>query len=173
MAENHLKKTKLHEGREDLTGEHKWGDAGQVILFFIFLAVWIADSFFMETSTFLAAYVSLFLRLIFAVPVFIFAFYLSRKGLNIVFGNATTEPKVFRDSVFGIVRHPIYLGAILLYLGLILTTLSIISFGIWIIVVLFYVFISSYEEKILLERFGDEYRDYMNYVPMLVPRFWK
>jgi len=38
--------TKKHANNPELTGEHAWGDAGQIILFLIFLLVWIADSFF-------------------------------------------------------------------------------------------------------------------------------
>jgi len=43
--------------RDDLTGEHRLGDAGQLILFLIFLAVWITDSFFFKYSSFLNNYI--------------------------------------------------------------------------------------------------------------------
>ena len=33
-------KVKTHDNREDLIGEHIFGDLGQIILLFIFLAVW-------------------------------------------------------------------------------------------------------------------------------------
>jgi protein-S-isoprenylcysteine O-methyltransferase Ste14 len=33
--------------------------------------------------------------------------------------------------------------------------------------------ISRYEERLLLERFGEEYEQYMREVPMWNPRFWK
>jgi len=36
---------------EDLTGEHRLGDAGQLVLFIIFMAVWITDSFFFKYSS--------------------------------------------------------------------------------------------------------------------------
>ena len=50
---------KTHENREDLVGEHTFGDMGQVILLLIFLTVWIADSFFVHYSTELSNYISL------------------------------------------------------------------------------------------------------------------
>jgi protein-S-isoprenylcysteine O-methyltransferase Ste14 len=68
-----------------------------------------------------------------------------------------------------VVRHPIYLGAILAYAGMISLTLSLASAAIFIIIVAFYYFISKYEEKLLTQRFGEEYREYMKKVPMLFP----
>ena len=67
------------------------------------------------------------------------------------------------------VRHPIYLGAILGYAGMICMTLSLASAAIFILIVAFYVYISRYEEKLLTKRFGNEYREYMKKVPMLCP----
>jgi len=68
-----------------------------------------------------------------------------------------------------VVRHPIYLSAILLYLGLILLTFSIASTGVWLIIISFYIFISRYEEKMLTIEFGDQYLEYKKEVPMLFP----
>jgi protein-S-isoprenylcysteine O-methyltransferase Ste14 len=48
-------------------------------------------------------------------------------------------------------------------------TLSLASAGLLVIIIAFYRFISRYEEKLLTERFGDEYREYMRKVPMLFP----
>jgi protein-S-isoprenylcysteine O-methyltransferase Ste14 len=50
--------------------------------------------------------------------------------------------------------------------------MSIISAIIWIFIVVFYYYISKYEEKILLKEFGSEYEQYMNDVPMLIPRIF-
>jgi hypothetical protein len=43
-----------HENREDLVGEHPFGDAGQLIFLIVFLALWALDSFVFRFSTFLA-----------------------------------------------------------------------------------------------------------------------
>jgi protein-S-isoprenylcysteine O-methyltransferase Ste14 len=37
------------------------------------------------------------------------------------------------------------------------------------VITVFYWYISRYEEKLLIDRFGDEYRDYRKKVPMLFP----
>ena len=58
---------------------------------------------------------------------------------------------------------------ILLYLGLILMTFSLASVIVWLVIVVFYYWISGYEERLLLERFGSEYEAYKKRVPMLFP----
>ena len=163
---------KTHENREDLVGEHTVGDMGQVILILIFLAIWLADSFFLHYSTFLSNYISLWIRIPVAAIILVMAGILARKGMKIVFGEIREKPVVIRKGVFNLVRHPIYLGAILLYLGLIILTLSLATTLVWIIIILFYHFISRHEEKLLVEEFGRDYEDYMREVPMWIPRFF-
>ncbi|MCK4678845.1 MAG: isoprenylcysteine carboxylmethyltransferase family protein [Bacteroidales bacterium] len=165
-------KTKKHHDRPDLVGEHSLGDLGQIILLLIFLAVWITDSFFFKYSTYIADYIPIYVKILISAAILFCSGFLARAGLKIIFGEIREKPMVIRKGVFGIVRHPIYLGSILLYLGLIVLTLSIISAIIWIFIVIFYYYISKYEEKILLKEFGSEYEQYMNDVPMLIPRFF-
>jgi protein-S-isoprenylcysteine O-methyltransferase Ste14 len=164
---------KIHGDRKDLAGEHKKGDAGQLILAIIFLAVWLADSFLFELTTFLNEIVPDTIRLIAGIIVMILSGYLSMTGLKTVFGEVRDKPHVIRKGVFGIVRHPVYLGEILLYFGLLLFSLSLAAAVIWIIVIVFLFYISRYEEKILLEFSGDEYRTYMNEVPMFIPKWFR
>jgi protein-S-isoprenylcysteine O-methyltransferase Ste14 len=44
---------------------------------------------------------------------------------------------------------------------------------VWAIGVIFLHYISRYEEKLLLARFGEEYEQYMREVPMWIPWPWK
>jgi len=161
---------KGHHGREDLIGEHKWGDAGQVILILFFLAAWICDSFFLHYSDFLSKYIPLYIRIPVSHTFFIFAAYFAKNGLKIIFGEVRDKPTIVRKKVFGLVRHPIYLGAILFYLGMVLITFSLIATFVWFIIIIFYIIISKHEEKLLLEHFGGEYQKYMDEVPMLFPK---
>ena len=170
MENNKKPDTKRYHDREDLIGEHRLGDAGQLIFFFIFTGVWIVDSFFLRYSTFLAEYIPLYLRIPISAIILFCAGYLSKKGLNIVFGEIREEPKVIRKGVFSIVRHPIYVGELLLYLGLLVLTFSLISAGVWLLIIIFLYYISKHEEKLLLGKFGEEYEKYINDVPMLIPR---
>ena len=160
-----------HNNREDLGGEHKIGDIGQLILFILFLIIWIGDSFFLHYSTFLADRIPMFFR----VPVFIILFisgaYIARTGLATVFGEVREKPIVLREGVFGVVRHPIYLSAMFLYLSLFILTASIFSFIFLLLIFVFYHFISKHEEKLLLAKFGNEYEKYIAEVPMWLPKF--
>jgi len=103
----------------------------------------------------------------------ILAGYLAKKGLSIVFGERRNEPTVIRKSVFGVVRHPIYLSEILLYLGLLALSLSLAAAGVCLAAIGFYHYIARYEERLLLARLGREYQQYMQNVPMWIPRFRK
>jgi protein-S-isoprenylcysteine O-methyltransferase Ste14 len=158
-----------HAGREDLTGEHRLGDSVQLILLVIFLAVWILDSFVLGFSTFLAESVPWFIRIPAGVILLIFTFLLERSGLRTVFGKPQDSPHVITRGAFSVVRHPIYLGAILGYAGMTCLTFSLASAVLLLVIFVFYRFISRYEEKLLTQRFGDEYLEYMKKVPMLFP----
>jgi len=156
--------------RDDLTGEHKFGDAGQLIIAILFLVVWILDSFVFKYTTFRNNYIPLAVQITLGVILLLVAFYLARAGMNIVFSKVRETPGVIRKGVFGVVRHPIYLGEALVYLGLLFFRTSLAAAVIWIIAIAFLHYISRYEEKLLVERFGDDYKQYMRDVPMYLPR---
>jgi len=139
-----------HANRPDLAGEHKAGDAGQLIFLFIFLAVWIRDSFVMNYTNSLAGGIGWYFRIIPGAIILAISFFLARAGLNIVFGEKREKPEIISKGVFSVVRHPVYLGCILFYLGLICMTLSLASAGLWVLIVIFYWYISRYEEKLLV-----------------------
>jgi len=162
-------KTKRHEDRTDLVGEHAFGDLGQIIFLIIFLIVWISDSFFLKYSTYSQNTMPNMVRMIIGFPILIISGIFAKYGLGIIFGEVRKKPEIIEKGVFKIVRHPIYLGSILLYLGLTILTCSIASAVVWIIIVIFYYYISRYEEKLLLKEFGADYKSYMERVPMLIP----
>jgi len=164
---------KAKNDRDDLTGEHAFGDAGQIILACLFIGVWIADTFFFQYTTFLNRYIHLGARIPLGVLLFILSAYLARTGLAIVFGERRERPVVIRKGVFGIVRHPVYLSEILFYLALVMLSLSLAAAGVWGVTIVFLHYISKYEEKLLLARFGDDYAKYIQEVPMFLPRFRK
>lgn len=162
-----------HEGREDLTGENSAGDIGQIVFACLFAAVWIADTFFFKYTTFLNKYFLIAIRIPLGLILLFLSSHLSRTGLSIVFGEEREKPGVIRKSVFDIVRHPVYLSEVLFYLGLLMFSISLAAAVVWIFAIVFLHHISRYEEKLLLSRFGEEYRQYKNEVPMWIPLFWK
>lgn len=171
MAESKGYKRKTHEHRKDLGGEHKLGDIGQIMLLVFFITGIVADKFILHFSLPLVQFFPFYLRVLISLPFFVFSFYLARYGLKIIFGEQREEMVVIRSGVFSIVRHPIYLGSILVYFGFIIISLSIIAFCIWVIIIIFYYFISRYEEKVLIDKLGAQYEDYTREVPMFIPWF--
>jgi protein-S-isoprenylcysteine O-methyltransferase Ste14 len=161
------------EGREDLIGENPVGDMGQIIFALLFTVVWILDTFFLKYTIFLNRHFSLAVRIPLGVILLLLSGYLARTGLSIVFGEEREKPEVIRKRVFGIVRHPVYLSEILLYLGFLMFSLSLYAAAVWIFAIFFLHRISRYEEGLLLSHFGEEYRKYMNEVPMWIPLFRK
>ena len=162
--------TKKHGEHPHLTGEHRWGDLGQLILLFLFLAVWINDSFVFRYSIFLADIVPGYLRISVAGLVLIAGWFLARKGMKAVFGTKRDEAEVINTGVFRIVRHPIYLGAILFYLGATIFTMSLLSAIFLLLIIGFYIVISKYEERILTKAFGNDYLEYKKKTGMLFPK---
>ena len=162
-----------HNDRPGLVGEHPRGDLGQVILFVIFMVLWIADSFFLNYTDFISKYISLFIRIPLSIIILAVSGYIAFAGHRIVFEEERESPVVITHGVFGIFRHPLYFSVILFYLGLLISTCSMAATVVWIIIILFYNYIASYEENLLIEHFGVAYEAYMKDVPRWIPRLSK
>jgi len=140
MPQNN-KPSSHHHNKKDLAGEHPKGDLGQGIFLVIFLIVWIADSFIFKFST---GFIPFYIKLIFMAGFFIIAYFLVVKGLKIAYVEERDPPRVINTGVFSLIRHPIYLGAIFIYLGFILMTGSLISLVLLGVIFIFYNYIASY-----------------------------
>jgi protein-S-isoprenylcysteine O-methyltransferase Ste14 len=162
-----------HGRRGDLTGEHKFGGVGQLLLAILFIAIWIIDTFILGYTTILNHIVPNAIRIPLGIIFLLLSAYLAGKGLHIVFGEKRETPVVISESVFTIVRHPIYLSEILLYLGLLMMSLSLAATFVLFIAILFLYHIARHEEMLLLERYGEEYETYMRDVPMWIPSLRK
>ena len=140
-------------------GEHPYGDAGQLILLGLFLVIWVGDSFIVHSSTYLAIYVPLLLRLIILGLALAAAFALVKSG-HVVVSHGERPTNVVSTGAFQYVRHPLYLGCLLFYFGLACATASLWSLALLVGIFLFYNYIAGYEEKLLENRFGESYRTY-------------
>ena len=85
--------------------------------------------------------------------------------------------KIFRSKgqlvttgIYGQVRHPQYLGFLLLTLGMNVLWIAISTLLLWPILAILYYRLAKEEDKELEERFGEEYLNYKRMVPMLIPR---
>ena len=159
---------KEHLVRFGRPGEHPYGDMGQLVLLFLFLAIWILDSFVFRYSTFLSAYVPIYLRLIAAGLTLIPALYLFYSGHRAI--EVLSSPRLLTDGAFARTRHPLYLAALLFYVFLIAITLSLISLSAIAVIFIFYNCIAAYEENFLEQKYGQDYRDYRKNVPRWIPR---
>jgi protein-S-isoprenylcysteine O-methyltransferase Ste14 len=79
---------------------------------------------------------------------------------------------LIESGPFAYVRNPLYIGNMLLWVGFALTArlwwLAPIAFA---LLAAEYHAIVGWEERLLVQRIGDAYRDYMRRVPRWVPRF--
>ena len=74
-------------------------------------------------------------------------------------------------GAYGVVRHPVYLAALLIWCGLSLCFLNPEATAVTALYVVpsYLLYIRS-EESMMLDSFGNEYRRYRQRVPMLLPR---
>jgi protein-S-isoprenylcysteine O-methyltransferase Ste14 len=150
-------------------GEHPFGDAGQLIALALFLIVWVIDSFFLKTSTFLSSLVPLYIRLIILAAAFVAGIYLAKSGHSVVEGEQRPE-NVVSAGAFRYVRHPLYLASVLFYFGLAVSTASLIALALAVAIFIFYDYIAGYEEKLMEMKFGEEYVSYKQKTGKWLPR---
>jgi protein-S-isoprenylcysteine O-methyltransferase Ste14 len=158
-----------HERRPDLAGEHPAGDTWQLIALFVFIAAGLLDYFLLGFPQQFNSMVSLWARLPVSIALFALGGWLSLHGIQVVFGEYREEPVMITEGIFTWMRHPIYLGAILIYLAVLLVVLSPLAAVVWLGVIGLYQWLAKHEEKLMLGIFGDAYRKYQQRVPMWLP----
>jgi protein-S-isoprenylcysteine O-methyltransferase Ste14 len=103
----------------------------------------------------------------------VIAVYLIRSG-HVVVSHEQRPSGVVSTGAFRYVRHPLYLGSIMFYLGLAVSTVSLISLGLLVLICFFYDYIASYEEMLLENQLREEYLSYKKktgkWVPILVKK---
>ena len=152
----------LPERYEDSEAPH--ADAAQGVFAVFFLSVWAADSFWLRWTTALSRMVPDVVRAALFLLLALVGGYISWRAHEQIFGVDRHEPELVDYGVFRLSRHPMYLGMILIYLGLALSAMSAAALVVWAAVFLFYDYLASYEEARLVECFGDRYLDYMGKV---------
>ena len=74
-------------------------------------------------------------------------------------------------GIYAYVRHPQYVGFILVMFGFLLQWPTLLTLAMFPVLVFMYVRLARFEEHEALREFGDEYRAYMVRVPGFIPRF--
>ena len=81
------------------------------------------------------------------------------------------DKRLATDGLYALARHPQYTGLFLALFGEgVVHWPTLFSGGLFPVIVLIYVHLARKEEKTMIEKFGDAYRDYQKHVPMFVPR---
>ena len=153
--------------------EHPLNDAVQAVFFVVYMGVWGLDSFVFRFSTVLAGVVPVFVRLLLGILLFAVGIYLVARSEAAIFGRTligrTGKPKFVTIGVYAWVRHPMYLGSLLVLLVFFFATLSLLSLLVWAGLFVFYDRMATYEERDLIRILGKQYLDYQRQVPKWLP----
>ena len=143
----------------------------------LFIVIWLLDTFVLNISTILNNYVPFLLRLILFIVILITALYfiqISHKALFESHESPHEPPKSLIDEgILGKTRNPMYFGILLFYVAFFLLSISLISIGLFIVIVLIYNKMVKFEEKILENLFGNEFIEYKQRVPRWFPKIIK
>jgi protein-S-isoprenylcysteine O-methyltransferase Ste14 len=153
-----------NDGNKEVPHAHLF----QFVYLMLFSIVWFSDSFIFGFSTFLANFIPLVLRAVLALSVLTLGFGVTSWGHWLLFNKKL--PGLVTIGIFAHVRHPMYLGYILAYLGCIVGTMSLLSVIPWLFIVCFYIKIANYEEHELEKTFGKEYVGYKRKVSRWILR---
>jgi protein-S-isoprenylcysteine O-methyltransferase Ste14 len=157
----------MPEKHARLGSEHPLWDRIQIVLIGSFILVMLFDN----ASTISFGYANILDR-VSAYPILLFpalflialGVYLVKESHSAVFGN-TGKTEFVDSGVYSLVRHPMYLGGLMVLLSLLFLKLSFIALGIWLVYLVLCDRMASYEEKDLLRVLGKEYADYQSRVP--------
>jgi methanethiol S-methyltransferase len=85
-------------------------------------------------------------------------------------GKTYTAPKFHTPSLYKVVRHPLYIGWLIIFWSAPTMTISHLVFA---IMTTAYILIAiQFEERDLVAAFGDDYKRYRKSTPMIIPRLW-
>lgn len=148
--------------------EHQKSHIIQLLAMIIFFIIWIIDSFIFTFSTILTGYIPIIIQIIGFISFLTLGLILSFRAGHVIF-QAENSNKLITTGILSHTRHPLYLGVLIIYVGFIFLTMSLISIVGLIIAFLLYNYIASFEENELIEIFKEEYLDYKKRVPKWIP----
>lgn len=142
--------------------------------------IWIFDSLIFHFSTVFSSNIPLIIRVPLCLCALVVAIIFLRLSHDALFDSSHSEkqesvdhhhPDELIDSgILAHVRHPLYLGILVVYAAFLLLSLSIISFTAWIVIFMIYDRMASFEEKQLERMFGEKFLEYKRRVPKWIPR---
>ncbi|TFF97038.1 MAG: isoprenylcysteine carboxylmethyltransferase family protein [Promethearchaeota archaeon] len=153
---------KRHKGHErEFPNAHIY----HALLPVVFISIWFLDSFFFEFSTVLNHYIPFLIRLSLFILIFGIALIFIYLSHNTLFKTHEPPDSLITDGIFKYTRNPMYFGILLIYIASLAFSISLIAA--LLIPVIFYVYnrMVNFEENVLFEMFGEEYKSYQAKVP--------
>ena len=84
--------------------------------------------------------------------------------------NSKEKPELKKEGILAHIRHPLYLGLILMFTGYFFFSPTLTNLVAWACTMLYLPFGIASEEKKLVREFGEAYTNYQKEVPMLIPK---
>jgi len=113
------------------------------------------------------------LRAAIGTPIVLLSFYFETKAhraLRKAHSHPKEIKKLITTGIYSKIRHPIYLGRMFINLGfLIIFPILPMAFVSIFFIVIWYL-MAFYEERILIKKFGKNYKKYKKKVPMFIPK---
>ncbi len=81
----------------------------------------------------------------------------------------SSNGELVTDGIYRYVRHPQYLGLIVITVGLLIQWPTIITLAMWPVLAVMYYRLAKKEEKEALEAYGEKYEEYKLRTPMFLP----
>lgn len=135
-----------------------------VLLVFAYLLLWFIDN---PAGIKELRYAGWIIFAVGLVLIFLPMFVFRSKG-KVKKGKDWTKTSVLVDTgIYSVIRHPLYLGWLLLYLAIIFWSQNWLTIIIGVTGMICVYLISIQEDQRLVEKFGDDYKDYMQKVPRM------
>jgi protein-S-isoprenylcysteine O-methyltransferase Ste14 len=154
---------------EHLGNEHPQGHLIHATSPIIFTIILILDLSFNLYSIALNELLPDIFQYIAFATFFLLAIYLIKRAHDTIFKEIIDEPKLLTEGILGFTRNPMYLGVLLIYPSFIILTGSLLGLLFWFCIIFVYNMIVDYEENVIEEKFGEEYREYKKKVPKWLP----
>jgi protein-S-isoprenylcysteine O-methyltransferase Ste14 len=115
----------------------------------------------------------LILRAAIGTPIVLLSFYFESKSCSVL-GKPQSHPQEIRklvtSGVYSKMRHPVYLGRMLMNLGFLIIFPIVPMLIVAIVFVIVWYLMALHEEMLLMKKFGRNYKKYREKVPMFIPK---
>ncbi|MFO8020418.1 MAG: isoprenylcysteine carboxylmethyltransferase family protein [Promethearchaeia archaeon] len=140
------------------------------ILFIVFFAsVWGIDVLFLQLYLPLGVLVLDLLRSGISVSLLLISILIIKKSWLVVTPEVYDSQRLLKKGLYNHVRHPMYMGILLIYFSFVVLTLSLTLMLAWLIIFSVFDMMVNYEEEKLVEIFGEEYKEYRKQVSKWIP----